>query len=132
MSLTLFAAAAIFAGACGPVKNDTSKKSNDATIVKDQVAATREAAAAGIVKISVSKNGFEPSAIEVEKGKPIKLAFTRLDKENCASEIVFQKLNITRELPVGETIQVDIDPSDSGEIDFACGMGMMKGKILVQ
>ncbi|MCA1623642.1 MAG: cupredoxin domain-containing protein [Acidobacteria bacterium] len=84
------------------------------------------------IKITVSKNGYEPSEIKVEKGKPAKLAFYRADAENCGGEVIFSKLNITRKLPIGETVLVEINPTETGEISFACGMGMYKGKILVQ
>ncbi len=87
---------------------------------------------AGAIKVTVSKNGYEPSEIKLEKGKPVKLAFYRADAENCGGEIVFSKLNITRKLPVGETVLVEFTPTEAGEISFACGMNMMKGKVLVQ
>lgn len=83
------------------------------------------------IKVTVSKNGYEPAEIKVEKGKPAKIAFTRTDAENCGGEVVFSKLNITRKLPVGETVLVEFTPEEAGEISFACGMGMMKGKVLV-
>ncbi len=87
---------------------------------------------AGAVKVTVSKNGYEPSEIKLEKGKPVKLAFYRAAAENCGGEVVFSKLNITRKLPVGETVLVEFTPEEAGEISFACGMNMMKGKVLVQ
>jgi len=82
-------------------------------------------------KITVSKNGYEPSEIKVEKGKSVKLAFYRADADNCGGEVVFSKLNITRKLPVGETVLIEFTPTETGDIGFACGMGMMKGKVLV-
>jgi hypothetical protein len=87
---------------------------------------------AGAIKVTVSKNGYEPAEIKLEKGKPAKIVFYRADAENCGGEVVFSKLNITKKLPVGETVLVEFTPQDSGEISFACGMDMMKGKVLVQ
>ena len=86
----------------------------------------------GAIKITVSKNGYEPSEIKVEKDKPVKIAFYRADSQNCGGEVVFPKLNIRQRLPVGETVLVEFTPTDSGEISFACGMNMLKGKVLVQ
>lgn len=83
-------------------------------------------------KIIVSKDGFTPSEIEYKQGVPLKLAFYRADKENCADEIVFKKLHITKKLPVGQIVLIDIPTDASGEYSFACGMDMMKGKIIVQ
>jgi hypothetical protein len=101
-------------------ENDQSKTASGDSIPADAL------------KITVSKTGYEPAEIKLEKGKPAKLAFTRTDSENCGGEVVFSKLNITRKLPVGETVLVEINPTETGEISFACGMGMMQGKILVQ
>lgn len=34
-------------------------------------------------------------------------------------------------LPVGETVLVEFTPAAAGDITFACGMNMLKGKVLV-
>jgi len=94
-------------------------------------AANQFSAPAGAIKVMVSKRGFEPSEIKVEKGKPTQLAFYRSDGENCASEVVFPKLNITKKLPVGETVMVEFTPQETGDLSFACGMNMFKGKVIV-
>lgn len=86
----------------------------------------------GATKITVSKNGYEPASINAKKGEKLTLAFYRADAENCGGEVVFPKLKITKKLPVGETILVEITPTESGELAFACGMDMLKGKVLVQ
>ena len=87
---------------------------------------------ADAIKVTVSGDGYEPSSIPVKKGEPVKLAFYRKDADNCGGEVVFSKLNITKKLPVGETVLVEFTPQEAGDISFACGMDMMKGKILVQ
>ncbi len=84
------------------------------------------------VRIEVSSAGFVPAEISVKKGQQVKIAFFRKDANNCASEVVFPKLNIKKALPVGKTTVIEINPTDSGEIAFACGMDMLKGKVLVQ
>ncbi len=84
------------------------------------------------VKISVDKNGFSPSTIEVEAGHKVNLVFNRADKNNCGSVVVFPKLKIRKNLPVGKYVVISLNPTKDGEITFTCGMGMMKGKILVQ
>ncbi len=86
---------------------------------------------AGATKITVSSNGYEPSSIAVKKGQPVKLAFYRADADNCGGEVVFSKQNIKKKLPVGETVLVEFTPTDAGEIGFACGMDMMRGKLVV-
>ncbi|HZH33475.1 MAG TPA: cupredoxin domain-containing protein, partial [Pyrinomonadaceae bacterium] len=94
-------------------------------------AAKSDSAPADAVRITVSGDGYAPSEIKVEKGKPVKLAFYRADADNCGGEVVFSKLNIRKKLPVGETVVVEFTPTESGELGFACGMDMMKGKVIV-
>ena len=85
----------------------------------------------GAIKITVSGDGYEPSSIPVKKGQPVKLAFYRADADNCGGEVVFSKQNIRKKLPVGETVTVEFTPTEAGEIGFACGMDMMRGKLVV-
>lgn len=86
----------------------------------------------GALKIVVSENGFTPQEISFKQGQPLKLAFYRADAKNCGGEIVFKDLNIRKNLPVGEIVLIDMPTDKAGEISFACGMNMMKGKIVVQ
>lgn len=83
------------------------------------------------VKIKVDKNGFSPSSIEVEAGHKLNLVFNRADKTGCGGEVVFPKLKIRKKLPVGKDVIISLYPSEDGDISFTCGMGMMKGKLIV-
>ena len=85
----------------------------------------------GATQITVSANGYEPSSIPVKKGQPVKLAFYRADANNCGGEVIFAKQNIRKKLPVGETVLVEFTPTEAGEIGFACGMDMLRGKLVV-
>lgn len=132
LSFSIGAAVTIFAACGNTSQTKVAEKSNEAVVKTSESVAPKNDSVADAVKITVSKNGFEPSEIRVEKGKTAKIALTRIDEQNCASEVVFPKLNITKKLPVGETVSVEINPTESGEIAFACGMGMFQGKVLVQ
>lgn len=83
------------------------------------------------VKIKVDKNGFSPSSIEVEAGHKINLVFNRTDKNNCGGRVVFPKLKIRKNLPVGKDVIVSLTPAEAGNISFTCGMGIMKGNVVV-
>ncbi len=83
------------------------------------------------VKIKVDKNGFSPSSIDAEAGHKLNLVFTRADKNNCGSVVVFPKLKIRKALPVGKDVIVSVTPVEAGQITFTCGMGMYKGSIVV-
>lgn len=86
----------------------------------------------GAFKVVVSENGFMPQEISYKQGQPLKLAFYRADDKNCGSEIVFKDLNIKKKLPVGKVVLVDIPTDKANKFSFACGMDLMKGKIVVQ
>ncbi len=118
----------LFIGGGGVVfANETNAKSKAGAKAK---AARR--AHPKTVRVTVNKNGFSPSSINVEEGFPITLIFKRATKEGCGDKVVFPSLNITRDLPIGKNVTVKFTPDQSGEIAFTCGMGMYKGKIVVQ
>ena len=83
------------------------------------------------VKVKVDKNGFSPSSIDAEAGHKLNLVFNRADDKNCGGTVVFAKRGIRKTLPVGKDVVVSITPTESGQISFACGMGMYKGTIVV-
>ena len=107
----------IFLGVCGAAKpvNETAESEN---LNKT-------------VRVTISKRGYEPKSIAVKKGQPVKLVFYREDGENCGEELVFPKLNIRRNLPVGATETVEFTPQEAGDIGFTCGMNMYRGKVIV-
>lgn len=82
------------------------------------------------VRVSVTKDGFSPSSIRAEKGYPLTLIFNRADNKGCGKEVVFESLNIRKKLPLKKDVKIVITPDQTGEIAFACGMGMMKGTIV--
>ena len=122
--VTAIAAAAILFASCGSAKTENAGNTEQPEV---RVESFDQA-----LKITVSKNGFEPKSIGVKKGQAVKLAFIRTDEENCGEEIVFPKQNIKKKLPLNETVPVEFTPTESGEIGFTCGMDMLRGKIIVQ
>ncbi len=83
------------------------------------------------VRITVDRNGFSPSSIEVEAGHKLNLIFNRVDSANCGRTVVFRRPNIRKALPVGKDVLVSLTPREAGRISFTCGMGMHKGSIIV-
>lgn len=95
-------------------------------------AAQDTSASPNSVTVTVNMTGFDPDVIEAKAGQPIRLAFFRPNDANCASEVVFPALGIRKELPPGQTTVVKITPAKTGPLDFACGMNMLKGKLIVR
>ena len=86
----------------------------------------------GAVRVTVNKDGFTPKTVEVKAGHPATLAFIRIDQENCGAEVSFPSLNIKKDLPLGKVVTIGIPANHPGEINFACGMDMLKGVVIVE
>ena len=89
-------------------------------------------APADAMLIKVSSAGYEPSRIPARAGRPLKLAFFRVDAQNCGRLVKFPALGIERELPPGQTVVIELTPHKTGLLAFSCGMNMLKGELLVQ
>lgn len=87
----------------------------------------------GIQEIQINvKGGYEPDVIEVKKGIPVRLNFYRDETNDCSDTIVFSDFNIRKPLPAYKTTAVEFTPEKEGEFVFTCGMGMLKGKLIVK
>ncbi len=91
-----------------------------------------DVAPAGAVRIVAGASGYEPARIDLRRGEPVVLAFTRPTAGNCIGTVVIPGLDVRRDLPVGGTVVVRFTPAQAGEIPFACGMGMYQGLIVVR
>lgn len=83
------------------------------------------------VKIVV-KGGYTPDVIVVKKGIPVRLNFYRDETADCSDTIVFGDFNIRKPLPAYKTTFIEFIPEKEGEYKFTCGMGMLKGKLIVR
>lgn len=83
------------------------------------------------VKVLV-KHGYHPGTIEAKAGKPLKIEFYRDEEagvESCDKDLVIPSENVSIPLPVRESQIVEIKSHAPGEMEFRCGMNMMKGKV---
>lgn len=80
----------------------------------------------------VINNGYTPSVIEVKKGKPVELTFTGGKNIGCGNTVVFKTLKLSGECATGKSVTLKFTPTKKGEIPFTCGMGMLKGKVVVK
>jgi plastocyanin domain-containing protein len=83
------------------------------------------------IKITV-KGGYSPDVIAVKQGIPVRLNFYRDETASCSEEVVFGDFGIARQLPAFETTAIEFTPEKPGEYTFACGMNMMRGKLIVE
>ena len=75
---------------------------------------------------------YLPDRLTVRAGEPIHLVFTRTTWDGCTREVVFPSLGLRKELPTGQPTPVDLPPQPPGEIVFLCGMGMIRGTLVVE
>jgi plastocyanin domain-containing protein len=78
------------------------------------------------------KGGYTPDVIVVEHGKPVRLNFRREETASCSEMVLFPDFNKSARLPTGKTVAVEFLPEKPGEYEFACQMGMLRGKLIVE
>jgi Cu(I)/Ag(I) efflux system membrane fusion protein len=83
-----------------------------------------------LVKVLV-KGRYYPDSVHVRQGERVRMKFYRDEDADCTNEVVFESLNIRRRLPARETTTIEFRADTPGEIPFTCGMGMIRGKIIV-
>jgi plastocyanin domain-containing protein len=96
-----------------------------------QVAAQSDSKAVQTAKVTVTKDGFSPATVTLRAGTPARLTFVRTTDQTCATEVVVPFLKIKRALPLNTPVDVEFTPAKAGTVDFACGMGMFKGTVVV-
>lgn len=80
----------------------------------------------------VVKGGYSPSTVVLKKGVPAKINFDMQDHTACLSHVVFSSLGVNKDLTKQKITTVDIPTDKAGEINFACGMDMFHGKVVVK
>lgn len=95
-------------------------------------AATGGASAAISEVVIVVDGGYTPNTIRAKAGQPLRLVFDRRDDSSCAEEVVIPAFGIKRFLPDGARTAIEITPREPGRVPFTCGMGMLKGSIIVE
>lgn len=84
------------------------------------------------VRILLTVRGYRPATFRLKKGVPASVTFIRRTEDECGREIVIPAYNIRRELPLNQPVTVSFTPRKAGSFNFACGMNMLRGKLVVQ
>lgn len=98
---------------------------------KEHVAAAVGSGGVQEVKVTV-KGGYSPDVIVVKQNQPVRLDFYRDETASCSEQVVFGDFGIARDLPAYKTTAIEFTPENAGEFTFACGMNMMRGKLVVE
>lgn len=98
---------------------------------REKVSATVTETGVQEIKVTV-KGGYSPDVIVVKQGIPVKLDFYRDESASCTEQVVFGDFGIARDLPAFQTTSIEFTPDKAGEFVFACGMNMVRGKLVVE
>ena len=95
--------------------------------------ATDAVLAGGVQRLEVTvKGGYRPEVIRVRQGVPVELTFDRQESGDCTSRVVFPDFRASATLPAHQRTTVRLDPGETGEFGFACGMNMIRGTLIVE
>lgn len=78
------------------------------------------------------KGAYNPDVIVVEHGRPVRLTFRREETAACSENVLLPDFKRSAELPEGELVPIEFTPQEPGEYEFTCGMGMLRGKLVVR
>jgi plastocyanin domain-containing protein len=85
----------------------------------------------GVQEVQVLvKDGYHPDVIPVEAGRPVRLMFYRDETAECSARVVFESLDIDRELTAFQKTAVEFTPHDPGDYHFRCGMSVIRGRVV--
>jgi plastocyanin domain-containing protein len=117
--LALVAPAFLTAGAQGAQKQKRSRAGRNAKSVQTAT-------------VTLTDLGYQPASLKLRRGVPARVTFVRRIEETCGTEIALPAYNIRRTLPLNEPVVVEFTPDKAGEFNFTCGMGMLRGTVIVQ
>ena len=82
-----------------------------------------------IIRMTADDAGYTPNGLYVQKNMPVKWIIDGKALNSCNGQIIVPSLNIQKTLQSGENV-IEFTPKNK-DIDFSCGMGMIRGIIKV-
>jgi plastocyanin domain-containing protein len=90
-------------------------------------------AGGGMAEVLIGvRGGYSPAQVRVRAGAPVRLVFDRQETNGCSEEVVIPDFGVRRFLPAHQKTAVEITPTAAGTHEFTCGMGMLRGRIIVE
>ena len=83
------------------------------------------------VRMSITRRGFEPSVINLEKGVPVRWIINGDGATGCTNKIIIPSLGISQDIHSGDNV-VKFQADEAGQVPFSCWMGMVRGRFIVQ
>ena len=82
------------------------------------------------INMKVVTSGYIPNYFTVKNGIPVKWKIQGENVFGCQAYFVVPKLGVQKTLEQGENL-IKFTPTETGFINFSCGMGMYRGRIEV-
>jgi plastocyanin domain-containing protein len=87
----------------------------------------------GIQAINITVDGgYSPNSIVIQRDQPVQLNFLRKDPSSCLEQVILPDFNKAIDLPLNQTVTVEILPKATGTYSFHCGMNMFRGTLSVE
>jgi Cu+-exporting ATPase len=80
----------------------------------------------------VVQGGYQPSVVRARTGMPLRLTFDRREGGDCSARVVCPELGVNRFLAPFATTTIDLPADRPGTFEFACGMNMIHGTVLLE
>lgn len=84
------------------------------------------------VVLNAENHGYKPDIVTFKQGKPAQLKFISSDNMGCMNEVVSKDLNFDGKLDGKKEVTIDVPTDKPGTYNYACGMDMFHGKVVVK
>lgn len=79
----------------------------------------------------IVKGGYSPDTIQATVGVPLHITFDRQESGSCTEKVIIPAFRIAADLPANRRTTVVFTPDTPGTYEFACGMNMVHGKLII-
>ena len=80
----------------------------------------------------VVDGGYSPATVVLKKGVPAEVNFEMHDSTACLSHVVFEQLGVNKDLTKQKVTSIKIPTDKKETFNYACGMDMFHGKVVVK
>ena len=94
--------------------------------------ASAQSSAAAPIEVMIHGGAYVPARVSTRAGVPTRIRFVRHDSSPCTAEVVFPSLGLRRAIPAHGSVTLDLPALRPGEYPFECGMGMVRGTLIVE
>jgi plastocyanin domain-containing protein len=102
-------------------------------LAERRAAAQAQVGASGVQQAVIRvEGGYAPARIRLRAGEPARLVFDRREDSSCSEEVLIPDFAIRRFLPTNQRTSVDLPAARPGTYEFMCGMGMLRGTLVVE